>query len=494
MSIKKLARALIYNGIDESYSDELKRQIEIANFLGLLYILFTIPFLIMNLKDKDLAILAVRSQPIFAGLTIILLLYWHKHRLARLVASISFPILIYIMGVLLLIDDGTFGMAPKFWIIGSIAIPFLLFDYTDWKYIITSVIIDIILYLSFDKVNLMFNLPGLTENLDKPQMRIIAGMGAMTMIALISFYVKKQLYERNKRLATQATDLLEINQELKTAEEELRQNNEELITLNEALTEQKEIVAQALEDVRASLNYAKSIQKAALMPMIPVLEKYFKEYFIIFKPREQVGGDFYYFDEKEGVIILAVGDATGHGIPGAMLSMLGISILENLIHHNSQNPAQVLNDFRRSIIRSLHQQDQINQDTIDLGLACIEENFTKVVYAGANIPLYILRNGEVIRLEGNRMPIGTYLRKEDFSQIEYELQKGDILYLFTDGFRDQLGGENDRKLGRRNFINILKEISSFDLKTQEKLLTDILQQWQKDNPQTDDITVVAVKI
>ncbi len=488
----KIKQFITQNGIKPDYSDVLKRHIEITNFISVLYIIFTIPFIIINLDAPE--VLPIRSLPIFAGLISFLLIRFHFHKLGRFFLSISFPILIYLMGAFIFIDDGTNGMAPKFWIIGSAAIPFLVFTYEERAYIIAVLLTDIFLYLSFDKANEMLNLSFITENLDRPQMRVIAGLGALVMVSAVTFYVKKQLYKRNSQLAEQAKRLHEANQELIAAEEELKQNNEELLTLNEKQKEQNEIIKRSLEDINASISYAKTIQKALIQPTTEVLEKNFEEYFILFEPKDKVSGDFYFFEELDDKIVIAVGDATGHGVPGAMMSMLGITLVHEYVHHPGLTPAQVLDKIRKNVISSLNQEESQNRDGFDLALVYYYPESKKMVFAGASMSILLARKGEITTLKGNNMPLGMYVRNDGFNDITSELKKGDILYLYTDGFRDQFGGKYYKKFGSKNFLNVIAQINDLPLDQQFFVLKEVLEDWKAGHKQTDDITVIGIKI
>ncbi len=486
-------RKITQLGIEPSYPEVLKRHIEISNFVAFVYILVTIPFLLLQASHP--LVLLVRSMPIWAALIIWGLMAIHRHRLARFVLSISFPLMIYIMGVLLLINDGTFGMAPKFWIIGSVSIPFLVFDYKERGYILASIVLDLLLYLSFDKVNAMFNLPGLTMNLDSVRMRIMAGLGAMLMIALITFYVKKQLFEKNEQLYITAEDLKQKNQELTAAEEELKQNFEELKTLNEQIQRHKDRLEKILEDLNASLKYATYIQKAILLPYKEVLKQNFTEYFVLFRPKQQISGDFYYFSKVDNKIVLALGDSTGHGVPGALMSMLGISLLnEAFATKQTSHPSQVLEFMRSRIINYLHQENTMLNDGFEMAICLYEPQTRKLQFAGAHLSLYVAHGDKIEQIRGDKMPVSLYFKNEHFTDYSVSLEAGDVLYMFSDGFQDQFGGPENKKFGKKNFVSLLSQIASLPLNNQQQILNEIIDEWMRNNQQIDDITVIGIRV
>jgi serine phosphatase RsbU (regulator of sigma subunit)/streptogramin lyase/uncharacterized membrane-anchored protein YhcB (DUF1043 family) len=271
-----------------------------------------------------------------------------------------------------------------------------------------------------------------------------------------------------------------------------------------------------------SIFYASRIQNAILTPKI-FLDAIFREYFILNKPRDIVSGDFYWVKNikinSEELTVMAVADCTGHGVPGAFMSMLGISILNELAayHKNIQqiSPEIILNELRETIIKSLHQTGKVgeSQDGMDIALCIINQNKMMLEYAGANNPLYLIRKKEDSNLDtsekftlfensSDRMPIGFFLGKEnDFTKKCIEIKHDDVIYIFSDGFVDQFGGSDGKKFLSKNFKKLLLSIQFNSMTEQQKILEQNLADWSsyknkqgKTYPQIDDILVLGVKI
>ena len=318
----------------------------------------------------------------------------------------------------------------------------------------------------------------------------------------------RALEERRILLENQSTELKEKNDKILNANEELtvlneaisKQNtqileaNEELTVLNEAISKQK-------NEILDSITYAKKIQAAMLPP-----EQYFHEVlndvFILFKPRDIVSGDFYWIKQVKQYTILAAADCTGHGVPGAFMSMLGMSFLNEIVNRREITQAnQVLNELRKQIRNSLrqHGQPEESKDGIDMALCVIDEKNNTLQYSGANNPLYLIRdkNGspELTEYKADRMPLGYYQgRFNPFTNNDIKLEYGDVFYLFSDGFVDQKGGKDNKKFMSKKFKELLIKIHQEPLQEQQKILEKTLTDWMGDNTQIDDILVIGVRV
>ena len=492
--MKKIIDFFIENGIRPEFDEELKIHIKIANFISILFVIFTIPFVLINLKDPTAAL--VRATSILPGLLAWLLIRFGWHLWGRILAVLTFPLTIYVLGGLLLIDDGTFGFAPKVWIISSAVLPFLVLKFEEWKAILLTLLVDFVLLATFDKFNAMVNLPGLTRNLDRPQMRMIAAFGSFILISSVVFYVKKQIFDRNRLLDEKNQQLNNTVNELVAAEEELKQANSELQALNDDLNTKKQLLEEAIKNIKSSLNYARSIQKAVILPRLEILEKYISEYLLIFKPKEEVSGDFVYIEEIDNQLAIAVGDATGHGIPGALMSMLAISILDNALHNqNFKTPAEKLNFARQLIMKTLNQEQTTARDGFDVALILYDYQKMTIHYSGANISLYQYKDKKLIRYKADKIPIGFYPLEKKFTNYTIPVEKGQTFYAFSDGFSDQFGGTLDRKFGIKNFVNVLEKIAELPMDEQKNILEQVLEEWMKDARfQIDDITVFGFRL
>jgi serine phosphatase RsbU (regulator of sigma subunit) len=267
--------------------------------------------------------------------------------------------------------------------------------------------------------------------------------------------------------------------------------NIELAQKNILITEQK-------KEITDSIQYASLIQNAMLPPG-DYIDGLLPERFIIYKPREIVSGDFYYITEKDGKVICVAADCTGHGVPGAFMSMLGIGFLNEIISKHQELPHtnEILEELRTHVIKSLHQTGRIgeSQDGMDLALYTLDLDTMKLEYSGANNPLLLFRNGEMIEKKADKMPIGIHSWvKEPFTRHNLDLQKGDMVYTFTDGYYDQFGGPKQKKFMIRNFKAMLTKIHARPMKEQKRIMVETLEQWMTDTDQVDDILVVGVRI
>jgi len=259
----------------------------------------------------------------------------------------------------------------------------------------------------------------------------------------------------------------------------------------------KYIFEQQKKELNQSLRYASYIQEA-LLPSDISISKYLPEHFIIYLPRDIVSGDLYWISKKANLLYLAVADCTGHGVPGAFLSILGISLLNHIVDRNYCNSASsILNSLREYIMKSLNQtgDEKEQKDGMDMGLCIIDYESNKLHYAGAFNPLYIIKNGDkLIELFGDKMPIGIAADIElPFNNHLVDLEKGDMIYLFTDGFVDQFGGIGGKKYKYRPFRNFLLSINKMSMKMQKDLLNNEFENWKGNNTQLDDVLIFGFR-
>ncbi len=265
---------------------------------------------------------------------------------------------------------------------------------------------------------------------------------------------------------------------------------------------QRDIANQQKQKITDSIHYAKRIQDALLPPSY-FIKRALNEYFILFKPRDIVSGDFFWLMNKEDKLIIAAADCTGHGVPGAFLSMLGTSFLNEITnkivdnkHIQSLQANEILNQLRTYIIDSLHQNTLNNEskDGIDIALCIIDFKNKKIQYSGAHNPLILIRNNELIQIKGDRMPVGIHKNfDKSFTNHELEIFDDDIFYIFSDGYSDQIGGINEQKFMSRNFKNLLLKIHDKPMEEQRQILDTTIEDWKGNYQQIDDILVMGFK-
>jgi serine phosphatase RsbU (regulator of sigma subunit) len=291
--------------------------------------------------------------------------------------------------------------------------------------------------------------------------------------------------EENERLIKEQNVVLEQKVTERTLE--LKQSNEEL---NSTL----ETVAKQRDDIIASINYARRIQ-TALLPAKATIQVHLPEYMLFYLPKDIVSGDFYWFSQIAGKTFLAIADCTGHGVPGAFMTVIGENLLDQIVNKDAiYSPAHILTELDTRLLKTLQQQG-INTETVndgmDISLLQIDLPTRKIVWAGAKRPLWVFEAGKDLPTEykGDKFPIGSGQFKDKiFTEKEIQLQKDDMVYAFTDGFADQFGAEG--KLTVRRFRELF-HVQPFE--EQERILAQKLQTWRGAETQTDDVLVIAIQ-
>lgn len=292
---------------------------------------------------------------------------------------------------------------------------------------------------------------------------------------------------------------------LKEAEKEILHQKEEIESQRDEIQKQRDLANSQTKKLTDSIFYAKRIQSAVLPPD-DLMQRLLPEYFVLFMPRDIVSGDFYWLTQKGNNIIFAVADCTGHGVPGGFMSMLGISFLNEIVNKSVFLQAnEILNQLRENIIKSLHQtgRERESKDGMDIALCIIDVENQKMQYAGAYNPLFIVRktgdnSTKLIRIKADKMPIGIYYRNtRSFTNHEIELQNNDSIYIFSDGYIDQFGGDKGRKFLSSRFKKMLSnaEFNKLHLNEQKQKLSDTLAEWKQNRyDQVDDILILGMRM
>jgi serine phosphatase RsbU (regulator of sigma subunit) len=267
---------------------------------------------------------------------------------------------------------------------------------------------------------------------------------------------------------------------------------------NIELQSQKQIIETKNKEITDSINYAKRIQQA-ILPPTDIIHAAFKDSFVLYQPKDVVSGDFYGFFKKEDHIIIAAADCTGHGVPGAFMSMIGNEQLSKIIIEKGiTKPSDILNELHSGVRKAL-KQDNVSgesRDGMDIALCKIYLNEKKLEYAGANRPLWIIRNKELIETKADKQPIGGLEtdNRKPFTNHEIKLEENDCIYLFTDGYADQFGGDKGKKLMVKNFERHLIELHSESMEKQQALIYEKFSGWKGDHEQVDDVLVIGIKV
>jgi serine phosphatase RsbU (regulator of sigma subunit) len=261
-------------------------------------------------------------------------------------------------------------------------------------------------------------------------------------------------------------------------------------------TSEPDTVQAAMKDYMASLRYAGMIQQAMLPPPA-LMNSLFSRWFVLYLPRDYVSGDFYYVYRGKNFFCISAGDCTGHGVPGALLSIMGVNFLNEIFQCQPAPRAnRVLNLMREKVMSTLHQTGRRGEtmDSIDLSLCIFNYDSGEMQFSGANRPLFIVRKGEMREIRPDKIPIGLApLREESFNNTIVEFDEDDTFYLFSDGFADQFGGEENKKFKYKQFRNLLIEVANLPAEKQKSIVESTFFDWKGRTQQIDDVTVLGFK-
>lgn len=327
--------------------------------------------------------------------------------------------------------------------------------------------------------------------------------------------------ERERRIAQEEMiRQLQENEKLKDKvnrelEAKVRERTKEISEQKEEIESQRDLLHEQKQEITDSINYAQRIQLAVL-PSEETLREYLPDYFVLFKPRDIVSGDFYWIKQVKNFTLVVAADCTGHGVPGAFMSMLGISFLNELVSRTRLDSAGVILDRLRNKVKTTLKQEgrsEEQKDGMDLSLAILDSESNEIQYAGAFNPLFIVRRKDtkprnelvsfslsesethwLVEIKGDRQPIAIHENETDFQTHRIRLDKGDTLYMFSDGYPDQMGGAGGKKFMVRKFKQLLLSIQGETMPAQKEILDKTLQEWQQNVQQVDDILVFGIRL
>ncbi|MBQ3619306.1 MAG: SpoIIE family protein phosphatase [Bacteroidales bacterium] len=334
---------------------------------------------------------------------------------------------------------------------------------------------------------------------EKSRLTIIAVslVVGLMLVSLLVFYILRML--TIKRKANE--ELTYKNQMLDQQKSEIETQRDEIITQKEEIATQRDAFESVNKNLVSSINYAQRIQQAALS-LKTEIDAVFPENFVFYRPRDIVSGDYYRVMQCGKYHVLVTADCTGHGIPGAFLSMLGISALKEycVTEQDASEPGTILDNMRSFIKTTLNTDSNRKiDDGMDMSVCCFDFENMELRYASALHTIYLLRNGEIIKLKGDRMPVGRYIiEKEHFTTHCLKIENGDIVYTFSDGIEDQPGGDLSNPAGKkflsRNLSDFLLANYQKPMATQCQLLGETIDNWRNGRAQVDDMTMIGVKV
>jgi serine phosphatase RsbU (regulator of sigma subunit) len=285
-------------------------------------------------------------------------------------------------------------------------------------------------------------------------------------------------------------------------EQKVIERTEEVVRQKEEILQKTTELELLFTQVTDSIRYAKRIQEAILPPE-SYTKKILPKSFILYKPKDIVSGDFYWLGKKGNKSMVAAVDCTGHGVPGAFMSIVGYNLLRDIAKNSTlEKPGEIMDAMSDGVNKTLHNSKsnddnaQKTKDGMDMTLLSVDFESKKVLFSGANNPLYISRNKEIIQIKPDKFPIGYNIFDEPkkYTTHELDVQQGDILYIFSDGYADQFGGPKGKKLMAGKFREILLEASNLNINDQKSFLNKTIEEWKGDHEQVDDILVIGVQI
>lgn len=321
--------------------------------------------------------------------------------------------------------------------------------------------------------------------------------------------MSETVYKEKKKVDEQLELVRTEKEKLEVEKAKVDDKVKKLWTQSMAIHKEKEKINEIKEEIEIkhrevidSVNYAKRIQDA-LLPSLRQIEQHFSHSFVLFKPRNIVSGDFYWFSQKEGKLIIASVDCTGHGVPGAFMSLIGNTLLNHIVNEKSiTDPAEILNQLNKEVNKLLHQTESGSEskDGMDVAICVFEEQYAQkevvaIAYAGANRPLFYIENNELQEIKADKFPIGglDYDNLKKFTTQIIQLRVNTSIYIFSDGFADQFGS-NNKKLKTKKFKEILLSIQDKPMEQQKSYLGHFIDDWKGATEQTDDILVIGIKL
>ena len=289
-----------------------------------------------------------------------------------------------------------------------------------------------------------------------------------------------------------------LSENERVLEQKVVERTEEVVKQKEEIelkTKELEILFKQVTD---SIHYAKRIQEAILPPN-NLVKQILPESFVLYKPKDIVSGDFYWIDKKKEWCYFAAVDCTGHGVPGAFMSIVGYNLLKDILKNtDSMQPSIIMDKMNDGVANTLHTNTTSGKQTkdgMDMTLCALNYDTLELQFSGAFNPLYIIRGNELIQYKADKFPVGMFIgEKQNFTNHSIQLQKGDSIYIFSDGYADQFGGPKGKKFMAGNFRQLLSDVSKLPIEKQKTMLNQTIEEWRGNLEQVDDILIIGVKV
>ena len=484
-----------FSGLGTNYSDKLQvmRSNVLSNqlnfvFFGTMFILLVLTVSIQLITHDTMSIGTLRvAAMLLISFLNLMLAYLGYHKISKYSLIFLPPVIFLLIPIFIgYIEEEGYTYNPYLLIAVSV-IPQLLLSSENEKfafwlsmayYFVLVFFIDILMvhfqkqsFPIVDRIRLFY-----------PYYKL-GHIGVFVFVNMSIYHLRKVTFRFEDRL-NEKNQVLDIQ-------------NKELKAKGEKILNQKNIIEQKSKDIFESIQYASRIQEAVLQP-VNFMDEWGIDNFILYKPANVVSGDFYYGTQKEDKIIIAAADCTGHGVPGAFMSILGLAFIDDIIDmRRISNAADVLNLLREDVIRKLRQKGGPGEakDGMDISLCIIDKKNRTVNFAGANNPLYMIRDGTFSIINADKMPIGILpVASKPFTNNVFEFRNGDLLYMFSDGYTDQFGGGKGKRFMCRSFQELLLKNHNEPLNVQKDILNKTFETWKGSYEQVDDVLVMGLKL
>jgi len=479
-------------GTDESYDFSKNRKIRTSNLIGYIGVITFMAYFLF-LKHLDVAFLWTNLLGIFTLGSVIFLNWKRQHLMAQLWLCLD-------VSAVTVVFAYTFGekSLSEYFLIACSVLP--LFFFEKKRHFVPLFLFVVGCYLICLFVYDYTDAPA-KELMNSELGRTLSIANILTVFFILFSMVRVFKDEQNRYthiIEEQKDQLEESREEILMQKEEIEVQAEELATKSNILQISLEDIQHKNREITSSINYARRIQ-SAMLPLESEVAESFNDFFLFFRPRDIVSGDFYWFYQKQNLQIIAVGDCTGHGVPGAFMSMIGSSLLDKIVRDEQiTETGKILTELHLAIRLALKQANSESRDGMDMTICTIDKNDQKLQFSGAKNPLYFVQDGKMNIIKGDKFSIGGHQReiKRIFQTHEISINLKTIIYLFSDGYQDQFGGLENRKFMTKRFRNLLFEHYQKPLSNQKQILETTLNDWIKigDEKQTDDILIIGIEI
>ncbi|WP_343748258.1 SpoIIE family protein phosphatase [Fluviicola sp.] len=445
---------ILDNGISVNNTDSLNRKIRISNLIALLVVAVMICYTPMYVYFEQPVGITINGLFFFSGLLTFFLIH-QKHFLAAFFLHVCSGFLYFT------ITTFVYGTASNlhFFMLVICMVSVVVFNNQQLiRFFVTLAIVSffsLVIWFHFHEP--LLKIPKQTETMEA----LLGNINLLLLFLICSLFI---LFFKG-----------------------------EMIGSHKRITEQKNLIEEKNRDLTDSIRYALRIQNA-MLPGREVIRNIFPDYFLFFQPKDIVSGDFYWVFENEDYQFLAVGDCTGHGVPGCMMSVLGINLLTEIVENKQiSQPDAILNELRNGILLAFDKdgKNADHQDGMDIAVIRINRKVKTYSFAGANNDMYHLSGTHLQERRADKQPVGFSHQSKPFTQQDFSYEDGDILILFTDGFADQFGGPKNKKFRYKSFQELLVEYRNRDL---ERALENTFHSWKKDLEQVDDVSVFGIRL